>query len=319
MQLKSLLLTITILISSINLIPRDPDLIKSIQNSIHKQILEPEDNFSYYYEQAKKDMTTDPEMVPLRIEEGVKHNALLTDGRTFLDFEHQLRLKYSHINIPNIILSDNPVIIGYTNKASRELPNVVKYEAKDTIVISPDYLTYTDPKLLELIILHEAGHHDSHKIHYTESWNNYSWLGFAYVWGIHKTKPYRNIATKLASKTIAGILVTTMCHLAFMRFYEEPYADTFACKHASEETLKHATLENIQPNFDKQHKHHLELLLNHTLKEIGNDTIKFQLKDNPDIVLHDWLKVLLSLDHPSTESRVAKFQYYLAKRFPKEH
>jgi hypothetical protein len=150
----------------------------------------------------------------------------IEDGRSFQQFEDEFRNKYSKLNIPEIKLLDGRFGLSY-------------HIYDHFIALFRPYINGSDcdASKMEWCLLHEVGH--SQKPNFSKSINLgaiFSGILMPFLWGKHKTKPYKNIVTKISSKTLAGISASVIFFCA-ARKLEERRADNFANQHADEKAL----------------------------------------------------------------------------------
>lgn len=226
----------------------------------------------------------------------IKYRVYTRDGIGFSSLENSIRRKYKDLNIPPIIVAESLTLV-LTNEPLEI--GCCYFCGVNYIVLQKDTIYNFTAKECEWMILHEAGHAQK------QFQNNAIGTALvaipllvAYYWGAHRTKPYKNIATKLLSKacaaTIAGILVGSELIKA-----EEKRADSWANEHGDEEAL----LGGI--NALNRCKGIIQDKLAHTENVAILNKIPFSI-----------LEWIYCPYHPSVDSRIAKIKRALKKRFP---
>ncbi|OGB86494.1 hypothetical protein A3J41_01215 [candidate division TM6 bacterium RIFCSPHIGHO2_12_FULL_38_8] len=223
-------------------------------------------------------------------QEAAKQEAFFKDGNSFAQAEANFRKKYSHLNIPSILLVD-PIKHPLTGL---DMGMDVAYHPNLHKILSESRkVSQTDEKAFEWLMLHETGHAQYPKIVPSIRYGALGLEGLtAYFWGIHKSKPYKNILTKVGSKFLGTIAVGMLLSTNLCKA-EERRADNFANKHADAQALQ----GGIKWLSDRE--------------KINKIILPIVLPGVPDCIrqfLNDPL-------HPSFDSRIAKCQKALKSRF----
>jgi hypothetical protein len=159
-----------------------------------------------------------------------KSQAFTQDGVRFDRLEEEFRAKYSHLNIPEITMVDDLVAQYGWSSAGYVWKNHELLVDKKTMGELP-------ASSWQWLMLHETGHAQMPyvvpAIHGTVTATQ---LLTPYFWGMHKKVPYKNIVTKLGSKAIATLVISTFVNVNAFRT-EERRADNFANKHADKDVL----------------------------------------------------------------------------------
>lgn len=226
----------------------------------------------------------------------IKNNALTRDNVYFSTLENRIRKKYKDLNIPEIIIAEsmNVVLTGKPLEVGACYFCSVNY-----IVLRKDTVRDLTSAQCEWIIMHEAGHAQR------QVENNLTAAAICgipllvfYYWGVHKTEPYENIATKLLSKFIAALIAGIIVGSELLKA-EEKKADSWANEHSDKEAL----LGGIGAlNYAK------EIIK----KELSSDKGDSAILSEIPFCVAEWLCCPY---HPSVDSRITKIKDALKTRF----
>ncbi|MBP9765331.1 M48 family metalloprotease [Candidatus Babeliales bacterium] len=209
-------------------------------------------------------------------QEKVKQETFTKDGISAVQLEKNIREKYP--NIPKIILIESCQDSLLKQDAGI---NAAFNPSADAILLDRKNISQESSHALTWSILHEAGHaQQPRNISTINIVVGVTQLFSLYFWGIHKSKPYKNIFTKISSKVIAAIAIGGLVNCTLMRA-EERRADNWANAHADQETLQ-GGIETLE-----------------AVKQIAQQ--KSQTTWDPT--------------HPSIDSRIAKIKKTLKNRF----
>lgn len=246
-------------------------------------------------------------------------------GSEISQAEQAFRTRYQHLKIPSF--THNPDPYSY-NDGTQEVAIHNVYNLGDTLcnwiegkTNTQDALkalfTYKAPRNLPTIntendihhfkLLHEMGHYDLSQKGFTFLNKQRLIISSAllnmYTWGIHRSKPYKNIFTKLCSKSIATGTLACAINIAWERFHEN-YADNYACKQVLDVKSIQKAAQEMEDR-TQQGKSALEQL--------------FKQNKIPLELIKPFVGIVGFLNdpyHPSDPSRLKKFQATIATRFP---
>ncbi len=217
-----------------------------------------------------------------------KSQAVTQDGIRFDHLEKEFRAQYSHLNIPKITMIDDLVAKYRLSFAGYSWTNHELFVDKKAMGELP-------ASSWKWLMLHETGHAQiPYAIPTIQGAVTTVQLLTPYFWGMHKKVPYRNIITKIGSKGIATLALSTLVNVNGMRI-EERRADNFANKHADEQMLKGGivSLENFQKQYEN-------------IWKLSDASQSMSLKTFLN---------LTDLLHPTPDSRIAKMKKALKNRF----
>lgn len=213
-------------------------------------------------------------------QDSAKKTCFSKDGISLYDLEQSMRQKYNKISIPSIAVV-NDVSIGY-------VPLIQK------IFINKSHFSDYSATSNEWALLHETGHGTENTTTVVSSTTLGSLCATSYFWGMHKKIPYKNIATKLASKTTASLALNSLIYCYGARL-DEKHADSFANKYADQAAL--------QGGID---------IFKSVQKSKENKYNQFKYSNIIPFQVFEFLKDPL---HPSLNSRITNIQNTLKTRF----
>lgn len=223
-------------------------------------------------------------------QEAVKKSTLFKDGVSFTEMEQSVRKKHS--NIPSILLVDTMVDGLFGQDTGMD----AAFIPQDKMIWASRATASThNSKAFEWAMLHETGHaQQPNNMPAIQGAVGITQLLTGYYWGMHKAKPYKNLLTKLGSKTFAAMLAGSVVGSTLMKA-EERRADNWANSVAD----KQALLGGIE----------------------YFDCFRSKLQDQwsgykiGSIVPFSVGKYLMSPLHPNVDSRIAKIKTALKARF----
>ncbi len=170
---------------------------------------------------------------------------------------------------------------------------------KPTIKISPNDIYKASDEVIKWTLLHEMGHatkpFNTQVCEYAPMallWN----VGL--LWGLHKSKAYKNKVTCILSKCVASFLVGNAAKVGLYHA-EERRADNFANKHATLDELRGGV--NFFENVVMMQK---RIVSTNNKATFGGDYVPYAIG-----------KYIIDPIHPSADSRIAKINKVMKERF----
>ncbi|MBP9764924.1 M48 family metalloprotease [Candidatus Babeliales bacterium] len=242
-------------------------------------------------------------------EKAAKENIVFSNGKNLKTLEAELQSKYQGTPIFRVVKDYGCFTDGMQHKVLNPAYSWLDYSQQDFeeqksrktgVVLMPEMINQMSYDSANFITSHELGHSQlPYAIPVISALANISYWPIAYYWKKRfGAGPYRNRLTKHTSKLLAAYGITTFASGVAVNL-EERRADNFAIKHSDAKALK-GGIEYLKTSKNS--------LQNEYQKHAVSRFLPFSI---------GWK--YLDPTHPSLDSRIAKIERALHKRFAKDN